>query len=75
MFQTTPTFSGILGAVDHFQTPAENNEAPVTSTESAAAPVPNASTVSAVECEDTPILDHQEIEILTFQQTSKKSRK
>ena len=75
MSQNTPAFSGILGAVDHFQTPAENNEAPVVSTESAASPVPTASKVSAVECEDTPILDPPEVEILSYHQASKKSRK
>ena len=75
MFQNTPAFRGILGAVDHFQVPSENNEAPVVSTESAAGPVPTASTVSAVESEDTPILDPPEVEILTYHRTSKKSRK
>ena len=64
MFQNTPAFSGISGAADLFQAPAENNE------------IPMASTVSAVvEFEGTPIFESPEVEIPTTYKASKKSRK
>ena len=65
MFQNTPAFIGIPGAVDLFQTPVGNNE------------LTSASTVSAgpVEFEGTPVLESSEVEIQTTYKTSKKSRK
>ena len=61
MFQNTPAFSGISGAVDLFQAPAGNIEIPTTST--AAGPV---------LFEDTPILESPEVEIPTTHNASKK---
>ena len=68
MFQNTLAFSGITGAADLFQIPAENNEIPIASTVSAAGPV---------EFEDTPILESPEVEIPTIytRKPLKKSRK
>ena len=56
MFQNTLAFSGITGAVDLFQAPAENNEIPIASTVSATGPV---------EFESTPILESPGVEIPT----------
>ena len=47
MFQNTPAFIGISGAIDLFQAPAGNNEIPIASTVSAA---------GSGEFEGTPIL-------------------
>ena len=68
MFQNTPAFSGISGAADLFQAPAESNQIPIVSTVSAA---------DRVEFEGTPILEFREVEIPTTytRWTSKKSQK
>ena len=68
MFQNTLAFSGITGAADLFQIPAENNEIPIASTVSAAGPV---------EFVGTPILESAGVEIPTIytRKPSKKSRK
>ena len=66
IFLNTPAFSGISGAADLFQTPAENNEIPIATPVSAAVPD---------EVEGTPILESPEVEIPTTYKTSKKSRK
>ena len=60
MFQNTPAFSGISGAVDLFQASA------IASTVSATGPG---------ESEGTPILESPEIEIPTTYKASNKSRK
>ena len=51
MFLNTPTFSGISGAVDLFQAPAENNEITIATPVSSAVPD---------EVEGTPILESPE---------------
>ena len=66
MFQNTPAFIGISGAVNLFQVPVGNNEITSASTVSVAGPV---------EFEGTPVLESSEVEIQTTYKTSKKSRK
>ena len=66
MFQNTPAFIGISGAVDLFQAQVGNNEITSASTVSVAGPV---------EFEGTPVLESSEVEIPTTYKTSKKSRK
>ena len=66
MFQNTPAFIGISGAVDLFQAPVGNNEITSASTVSVASPV---------EFKGTPVLESSEVEIQTTYKTSEKSRK
>ena len=66
MFQNTPAFSGISGAIDLLQAPAGNNEIPIASTVSAA---------SFGGFEGTPILESTKFEIPTTDKPSKESSK
>ena len=59
MFESTPAFGGISGAVDNFVVPHENTE-------------PSSQGDFAV---DVPIQDAPEVEVRTLHQVSKKSRK